>query len=37
MKVRRGDLKARGNDLSGALKALSKLADDVESVIPGGG
>jgi len=36
MKVRRGDLKARGNDLSGALKALSKLADDVENAIPGG-
>ena len=36
MKVRRGDLKARGNDLSVALKALSKLADDVEDAIPGG-
>ena len=36
MKVRRGDLKARGNDLSGTLKALSKLSDDVENAIPGG-
>ena len=36
MKVRRGDLKARGTDLSGALRAFSKLADDVENAIPGG-
>jgi hypothetical protein len=36
MKVRRGDLKARGNDLSVALRTLSKLADDVEDAIPGG-